>query len=77
MIVFLVALVIIGTSVVLIGEAVRRAPEGVEDEHGFHFTGESAARKMTGEEHSTDGEEAAAHAAFLGSLHSKKSAART
>ncbi len=77
MIISLTALVIVGASVVLIGEALRRAPEGVEDEYGFHLTGESAIKKEALEERLADGEEAVAHVSFLGRFHSKKSAAGT
>jgi hypothetical protein len=40
MIIFLILAVIIGACVVLIEEALRKAPEAVEDEHGFHLIGE-------------------------------------
>jgi hypothetical protein len=40
MIIFLSLAVIVGASVVLIEEALRKAPEAVEDEHGFHIIGE-------------------------------------
>ena len=64
MIAFLVLAVIIGASLILIEEGLRRAPEGVEDEHGFHLIGESAKKDEDALEHAGEGAHAAIHPSF-------------
>jgi hypothetical protein len=71
MILFLILAIIVGASVVMIEEALRKAPEGVEDEHGFHVIGESAKKTQGGQEHADEGGQTAIHASFLGAIHSK------
>ena len=59
MIIFLILAVIVGASLVLIEEGLRKAPEAIEDEHGFHVIGESAKKEQFAQGHSDEDAEAA------------------
>ena len=60
MVIFLILAVIVGGSVVLIEESLRKAPEGMEDERGFHA-----------KEQPRESSNAPVHASFLGAVPSK------
>jgi hypothetical protein len=71
MTILLILAIIVGGSVVLIEESLRRAPEAVEDERGFHVIGESATKEQVAQGRSDEGADAAVHPSFLGAVHSK------